>query len=390
MACRNFVLFFLFFFFAEGMAAGFAGEQGGSVEEIIILGERAKQIETEIPGNVVRVDQVWEDTDNQITLTVNDHKKVLKLLVRASKTGRQLVSYTLVPWQNFTVNHGMPGSLPLRLKATFLTVTGCAVIYVSYPEFDLTEKENAYVEVFDKGFKDIIDYKSCSSEMHDAELDIPEGVQLLSVKIFPFYINLQVALPGSVLPEQFRWGKVTEDRMLCVSLVPDMGETRILWFKPVWVNKINKEVFGGYIPKITPDTAEDFMPALSETLQTIPEAEPGSLNHLISLFIKYKNNAAENPGCWEAGNMLLGARKKEYIPSEDEILLSETGNRLKHLIGSDSKDWIKMELKEKYSELPQLEYVRFTFTHVDVMGSGRFYYIDTMVKVRIPLTDYAF
>lgn len=386
MVCRRFVLLFLFFLFAEG-AAVFAGDAGGPMEEIIILGDRAGEIENEIPSHAVKVEQVWEDADSLVTLTVKDHKKILKLKVSRADTGRQLATYTLIPWQNFTVNNEAAGVLP---KDTFLTVTGCAVIYVSYSGQDLTEKEKGYVRLFDNSFRDLIDYKNCSSQLHDADLDIPEGIQTLSVRIYPFYIDLQVALPGSALPEQSRWGKVAEDRMIRVSLVPERGETRIMWFTPVRIKDLSKDLFGGYTPKITPDRLEDFMPELYETLHAMPEAEPENLNSLIGLFIEYKTGAAENPGHWEEGNMLLGARKREYIPSKEEVLLSETGNRLRRLIGSVPKERLKRELGKKYSDLRQLEYVRFTYTHVDVMGSGRFYYIDTMTKIRIFPADYVF
>ncbi len=360
------------------------------MEKIINIGEKAKQIGIDIPGNAVRVELLWKDTDRLIIQTEKDPREMLKLLVSTSGTNKQLIIYTLVPWQNFSINYEAGSSLPMQLTDMLLTVTDSAVIYASYSDSDLTEKEKGYLKEFDRSFKTLIDYDSCFLEVNDAELDIPEGIQILTIRIFPFYIDLQVALPGSTLPEQSRWGEVSGDRMLRVSLVPDIGEIKILWFKPSLINSKDEEIFGNYTPKITPDTAEDFMPALLEKIHSIPEARLSSLNHLIGLFITYKTRASENPGYWENGNMLLGAREREYIPSEDEILLSETGNRLESLIGSVTKDQIKMELKEKYAELKQLEYVRFTFTHVDVMGSGRFYYIDTMTEVQIALTDYVF
>jgi len=164
-----------------------------------------------------------------------------------------------------------------------------------------------------------------------------------------------------------------------------MLERWLLGFKTVYKKPGRKAFFPGYTPKLTQDSAKDFMPLIGEKIDNIPAALISNLPDLLDLFIKYRKYAEENPGHWENGNMILGAREKEYIPSEDEILLSETGNRIRKIINPESKKEIKRLLKGKHGELRELKYTMFTFTHADVMGSGRFFYVDTIKKVKIDL-----
>lgn len=148
-------------------------------------------------------------------------------------------------------------------------------------------------------------------------------------------------------------------------------------------NDISKpeEVFPDYQPKNTPDTMLDYMPSIEDKLEKIPDAEIENLSSLASFFKKYIKEVELHPGQWEDGNILLGAREREYRPSEPELLLCEVGERLQSLI--DGQPEAKQLLENDKIFLDSDEYLKFTFIHMDVMGSGRFYYVDRIEKCKI-------
>lgn len=129
--------------------------------------------------------------------------------------------------------------------------------------------------------------------------------------------------------------------------------------------------FGDYQPKTMPDTVFDYLHKVCKDekcrkkFEEIPQAKEENLDELMLLFKQYKTLTAENKGEYVQGNPLLGAPEKEYIPSPEELLLSEIGWRIEQLVKSGKK------IPEK------IAYTHFTITHVDVMGSGRFFYAES-------------
>ncbi|GEM_PF-6731668 len=324
------------------------------------------------------------------------------------KVQKPLIRYLIIPWQNFSVNAEGFGSadgidsISIQSAKTLLTVTDCAVIYFAYPQTEstkavtpenlsgeMTEKEKEIVNEFEALFKRAIHYDEYSKSVENVELDLPQDVQVISLKNFPYYTDIEVAIPGSLLPEHSEWERVADNRMLRISFIPERGAIRTIWVKQRKEKKLIPldSPFPGYQPKRTPDTSKDFMPSLAEKIDGLPESDPDNLESLISLFLEYKSAAEKNPGHWEAGNLLLGAREKEYIPSEEEIMLSEVGGRLKRLVATLSSEEIGSLLQGEYSNLNKLEYTNFTFTHLDVMGSGRFFYVESMSDEVITLRN---
>ncbi len=149
----------------------------------------------------------------------------------------------------------------------------------------------------------------------------------------------------------------------------------LLWEEP--------KTFSGYQPKQTPDKVADFMPQLANRVNQLPVAEPDNLGELTILFKKYRKTAKKNQGRWVEGNIVLGAKPKEYQPTEDELMFGEIGSRLVTILNKVDKNewpnlWKQQKLKNK-----KLAFTRFSFIHYDVMGSGRFFYVDTMKKVTV-------
>lgn len=143
--------------------------------------------------------------------------------------------------------------------------------------------------------------------------------------------------------------------------------------------------FPGYAPKMTPDTAVDFMPEIRGDIDKIPAATPDNLIALLDLLIDYQKRVTEKPGGWIEGNRMLGARAREYRPTADELMAAAIGDRLQTIIAAETGGRSQDMLRKAQVSIKELEYTRFTFTHTDVMGSGRFFYVDTMEKMKLKL-----
>lgn len=140
-----------------------------------------------------------------------------------------------------------------------------------------------------------------------------------------------------------------------------------------------KNIFPGYEPKLTPDTLEDYLRKPSKVYRILGEIGEPSINNLktiITYFLKYKKAAENNPGGTQKGNVVLGADEDQYHPSEDELLVSELGKLIFQVTESYSKQQMKTLKLKHQIESQRFNYQEITFRHVDVMGSGRFFYAE--------------
>ena len=150
-----------------------------------------------------------------------------------------------------------------------------------------------------------------------------------------------------------------------------------------------KQLFPDYEPKKTPDVVEDYLPSSSDVFGILNKLKPpelSKLHRLLEIFKKYEIKARENPGGFRKGNVIIGADLDQYYPSEEEIILSEIGKMIKNLIELSSPEEInaiklKMNIKSQ-----SITFNEIYFRHVDVMGSGRFFYAEkrnnnTIVKI---------
>ena len=150
-----------------------------------------------------------------------------------------------------------------------------------------------------------------------------------------------------------------------------------------------KNLFPDYEPKITPDTIEDYLRRPSKVHEIIGElGDPNisKLNKILDLFNKYEKKAKINVGKYEKGNIAIGADLDQYYPSEEELLVSELGKMILRLSESYSEQQMKIfKLKHKIKS-QQIRFFEISFRHVDVMGSGRFFYaekatMDTIIEL---------
>jgi hypothetical protein len=145
--------------------------------------------------------------------------------------------------------------------------------------------------------------------------------------------------------------------------------------------KTVEERFPDYRPKTSADTVLDYRPQISARLEKLPEASLGNLPGLIGLLEDYRKKSRRNPGKTEEGNVILGADPQEYVPSDEELIQSEIGERIRKVVQAASP----AALKKAKLTARQVEYGAITYRHVDVMGSGRFFYASSPTKTIISL-----
>jgi hypothetical protein len=95
--------------------------------------------------------------------------------------------------------------------------------------------------------------------------------------------------------------------------------------------------------------------------------------------------ADENPGTVREGNVILGADPQEYVPSEQELLEHAIGDRIASVIAGSDPKRVAAALEKAGIEKRELTYGRIEVRHVDVMGSGRFFYASKPAGTAIAL-----
>jgi len=149
---------------------------------------------------------------------------------------------------------------------------------------------------------------------------------------------------------------------------------------------MQEDIFPDYEPKKTPDTIFDFgIPPDSRIFEIFnklevnqsglfPTMELKNLKTALEIFNKYTEEAEKNPGEFRKGNPILGAPEDEYIPSEAALIVSELGKLIQNVMfNSPRKDFEDYKKKNDIQD-QELIYQEIEFDHMDVMGSGRFFY----------------
>lgn len=140
-----------------------------------------------------------------------------------------------------------------------------------------------------------------------------------------------------------------------------------------------KNLFPDYEPKITPDTIEDYLRGPSKVydiLAEVGESGSGNLKRIVKYFKKYIKKAIKNPGGSRKGNIAIGADFNQYYPSEEELLASELGKMIEKIVNSHSREEFEKVKVQKGIKSQKIEFSEIYFSHIDVMGSGRFFYAE--------------
>jgi hypothetical protein len=137
--------------------------------------------------------------------------------------------------------------------------------------------------------------------------------------------------------------------------------------------------FPGYEPKREPDTVLDYRPRLRGRVAALPAASLHALPALLAELTRAAEAAAASPGRTVRGNMLLGEPPEMYVPSDEELLASEIGDRIARVVASEPGGRVRAMLGGPLT----VSYRAFRFSHADVMGSGRTFTADDRGLVRL-------
>ncbi|MEJ2664678.1 MAG: hypothetical protein P8107_11645 [Spirochaetia bacterium] len=80
---------------------------------------------------------------------------------------------------------------------------------------------------------------------------------------------------------------------------------------------------------------------------------------------------------------MLGADMDQYVPSDEECMESEIGDRIAAIAAGMSPQELRALLKQQGKNVKKISYRKINYRHVDVMGSGRFFHADEPVEVFI-------
>jgi len=364
-------------------------------------------------GGQIKVQAEWVEPD-QINFTTSGEGGGVSVVFIDSATDQQLLGYLLLPWQDL-YGRRFTEDTPTISAEQLVTVTPGSIIYIVSLASGLSDGQCDIVTELSDMLQDVLGCEEAKPTLNEQYgFTSEQGLQVISMKEHPYYIELSVAIPGSgqVSPEQIR--KAYPYKMVLLSQVPDVGSVQTDWIKPGPPEDVGEietpmdeaaqdepealyrteDIFPDYRPKETPDTMLDYMPSLAGDLARIPEpnpsnlsnlSNPSNLSNLINLYLQFKEDAARSPGEWIDGNMILGAPEREYKPSRDELILSDIGEKIMKVVSDAKPGEVKKILKSISNAPKKVEFTRFTFVHADVMGSGRFFYVDGMEDIEFTL-----
>jgi hypothetical protein len=144
-----------------------------------------------------------------------------------------------------------------------------------------------------------------------------------------------------------------------------------------------KNLFPDYEPKITQDTIEDYLRGASKVydiLAEVGEPSSGNLKRIVKYLKKYVKKAIKNPGGTRKGSIAIGADFNQYYPSEEELIASELGKMIEKIVNSHSREEFEKVKVQEGIKSQKIEFNEIYFRHVDIMGSGRFFYAEKRLE----------
>lgn len=402
-----------------------------------------------------------------LQLNSSQETKALFLQCKVKGNPRSDISFAVLPWQNLyrTIDIGLQSA---PFPAELFTISSYALIFGPIYSQEINKPAQQKIEKITEVMKHVCNYNENQRELNTyLDSPVPWNFQAMSTKVYKYYVDFNVALPGSIIPEDEILLSLAPGKMIVLHIVPDYGPIRVCWLAPPEksqerfpaINKKNDEkirlffnttlkeaqelaedeigrrrlflrtkeelynimkensfytdelysyfekellhllylpewilnheetleIFPDYEPKMTPDTIYDYRGSMASKLLEIPEAKPENLVELLNLLDKYKARALKNPGYFEEGAIFLGADPRQYVPSDEELMESEIGERIGLIAFKTNPQEMKTILQRAGIIITQVEYKKIEFRHVDVMGSGRFFYASEPFSVTIKL-----
>jgi hypothetical protein len=253
-----------------------------------------------------------------------------------------------------------PGKL---LILSLVPDNGPSVVRVLAPKkriIDFGEKDPAVRSLFRETIKDAGKLKDDGNGLNN----IFFAAQKNLLELFPS--------PGVVEDALFTNAR---DMLLALLSLPDwiIGEEETL------------KTFPDYEPKLDADTLLDYRGSLGPVVLALPEAKLSNLDVLLALTVEYGKKAKEHPGAEKPGRIQLGEDDYQYVPSDEELLAGEVGERVRIIRDGTAKEELRKYLADRNISVKSVEYGKISFRHSDVMGSGRFFYASRPEKTVISL-----
>ncbi len=132
-------------------------------------------------------------------------------------------------------------------------------------------------------------------------------------------------------------------------------------------------------------TVADYRWYFAKKLQELPPATLAELPNLIKAFERYHARAGDNFGRWVDGDIILGAKPKEYQPSDDELMENELGQRIGKVVAETPASQVDWLLKDAGIEARALVYRAISFRTVRIAGVGAYHYAGTPVYTTLTL-----
>lgn len=375
-------------------------------ERVEELGARAREAVRAALGAEVDASASWRWLDAEGWLTGSDAGALALVFTRP---GGQLplATWLLAPWQPLAAREPLARAQLTAVLADALVLEGCGAVDRGPGADRLRQAIAASVA----RSLDLDAHRAVLGTALDAEP--PDGLAVMGAELRRRSVSLRVAVPGSrpVPPEEIARA-VSRGRMVELLLLPDRGEPKLLLVPPPREGEgggggevgprsgaadagsrqrvppaASAEPFAGYQPKRTPDTAADFRPGLAAALEALPPATVASLPALLSTLADQQARARASPGAHAEGNPLLGGARRQYVPSDPELLESELGERIRRVAASATAAELREVLRAAGRRGGAVDYRAVTFDHVDVMGSGRFTYASEPQAARVDLPD---
>ncbi|MBL7138857.1 MAG: WG repeat-containing protein [Bacteroidales bacterium] len=326
----------------------------------------------------------WGKLD-RVNLFLHGEGEGLFVDLVSRSTSKLFLTYLYLPWQDLTFRTTSDHDARIPTEQ-LVTVTPKSVVYLVDMAPMLSEGEMDTITDLANMMHQLLEYEETQKLIREEDgVTSPGGMQIISLKEYPFYMEVSVATPGTgfLSPDDVRME--FPRKMILLHQVPDRGAISTNWIKPGPPEDYPDELFPDYQPKDTPDTMLDYMPSLLGDLAQIPPSNLSNLSNLIALYNQFKKQTKLHPGEWVDGNLVLGAREKEYRPSSAELMLMEIGERIGTIVSETDPETLKAKLKSVDHSPEKITFTRFFFIHYDVMGSGRFFYIDGMEEVSMNL-----
>ena len=187
-------------------------------------------------GGDVSVQLEWK---NSIPggIVLGENISALCISVYSIPDSAKLTVYYLIPWQNIY----MPSRLgnEMVISNCFLkTVTEYAVIYESFSEDVLNEVQKSKLEGITNRVEDLFDFSSNQNILLEEQgLTTPNGIQIIRQREYSYYVEQEIAIPGSKATMQHNFDSIAPGKMIFSHLVPDFGPIKSQWLSHLKIER---------------------------------------------------------------------------------------------------------------------------------------------------------